>query len=213
MSVFRTSAPRHRSAFTLVEILLVVAIIAVLMALVAGAAMQVIRAAKKQKTVTMYSQWATALDSYKSSYGGYPNLGSGYNSAGDSSYLLDQSEVVENFVRALSARNIDGNELSDEQRKSLNRRLKNFCTFPNENYKDGNPENKLFTDHMDNTKIHIVLDTDSKPGIVLQDQDMPEDPEPLKLQDGNRLNASIYIATLKKDGGDGGDFEDVIYFK
>jgi prepilin-type N-terminal cleavage/methylation domain-containing protein len=191
-------APVRRSGFTLIEILTVIAIIGIL----AGVLLSVIQGARekanKATTQAMYSQWAIAIGQYKSTYGFYPNLGAGYSVNEDTYYNLDQGEVGENFVRALSGKSMDGSDLSDSERKSLNRKRQTFCEFPNSYYLESNPKKKKLADYTKNTKIRILLDTDRQTGIVLRE--LPENPKTLGLQEGNRLNAKIFIYTLKSDG-------------
>jgi prepilin-type N-terminal cleavage/methylation domain-containing protein len=63
---------RHLSAFTLVELLVVISIIAVLAAMILPVAGAVKRQAFIRSTQTQMAQLETALDRYKSAYGFYP---------------------------------------------------------------------------------------------------------------------------------------------
>ncbi|MDR1496854.1 MAG: type II secretion system GspH family protein [Puniceicoccales bacterium] len=199
--------PVHKG-FTLIEILAVVAIIGILATISMSVIATARRSANQAVTKSMYSQWATAIAQYKTTYGYYPNLGSGYTANEDTYYNLDNGDICENFVRALSGRNMDGTDLSDTERKSLNRKGETFCDFPKDYYLDGDPKKKKLSDYTGNTKIRVVLDTDRQAGIILKE--LPENKGNLGLQDGNRLNAKIVIYTLKADGT---DCDDIFFSK
>lgn len=201
--------PRGRRAFTLIELLAVILIIGILSSLAALAVRSALTMARDSAMQTTFRQWATALNSYKATYGWYPNLGAGYNVSGDTYYTLDEGEAGENFVRALSGKNMDGSEISDMQRKSLNKQGKIFCTFPNDAYLDGDPASKKLADYIGNTRIRIVLDTDNTGDIVLKEK--PKNKTDLKLQQGDRLNAKIFIATLEEDASKGEGRDIFIY--
>lgn len=153
--------------------------------------------AKDAALKATFRQWAMALNSYKAAYSTYPNLGAGYDVAGDTYYSLGEGDVGENFVRALSGKNMDGTRMSDTQRKSLNRELRSFCAFPNDVYLDQDPATKKLADYLGNTHITIVLDTDNTGDIILKKK--PKNKTALKLQDGDRLNAKIFIGTFEED--------------
>lgn len=62
----------RRSGFTLVELLVVMAIIVILMAISVGGIQRVMRLRDESKARVQISLLATALDSYKATYGVYP---------------------------------------------------------------------------------------------------------------------------------------------
>ncbi|MDR1818334.1 MAG: type II secretion system GspH family protein [Puniceicoccales bacterium] len=186
-----------RRAFTLIELLAVVAILGILIAVLVPTVTYSIRLTRDTAQKSTFQQWAKALDQYKSKYGYYPNLGSGYSSSTDTYYNLDEETTLENFIRAVTGKNRDGSKLSDEQCQSYNQNAFTFCTLPNDSFVKGDFENGKLTDHTGNTNIRIVLDTDGDDFVLLKD--LPEDTKPLHLKDGNKLKARIFIGTLKKD--------------
>ncbi|MDR2862515.1 MAG: type II secretion system GspH family protein [Puniceicoccales bacterium] len=209
--MFNTHSHRsdvQRRAFTLIELLIVMSIILLLAAVLIGTVPGIFKRARIAQTKNMFGGWATSLLSYKSTYRYYPNLGAGYNSNEDSYFTLDQEEVGQNFVRALSARDMDGRELTDEERKNLNRKGQPFCTFPSEHYLDNKPQKHKLADAFGNTNIHIVLDTDDDNILKLKNADDFR-ADDIGLIESTKLNARILIYTLKKDGGSSSDFEDV----
>jgi prepilin-type N-terminal cleavage/methylation domain-containing protein len=187
-----------RRGFTLIELLAVIAILGILIGLIAAAVQGAMKKADETATRAMYGQWTTALMSYKSTYSYFPDLGTGYSGSDDTYYTLDQGDTGQNFVRALSAKNMDGTELSDEHRTRYNKRGKEFTSFPSGYFLDNDPAKLKLADRFGNTKIRIILDTDANSALVLKE--LPKDTRQLGLQNGNRVNAKIFICTLAIDG-------------
>ncbi len=194
-----------RRAFTLIELLLVIAIIGIVSALLLVAIRGVQNRAKKVASEAMFQQWGQAISRYKAEYKYYPYLGSTGSTSADSYYTLDNEDICANFVRALWGRNIDGTELTSAQRREFNPRGQEFCSFPNNNFMDSDPNTRRLADSFGNGKIRIVLDTDGDGVITLRE--LPTNTLDLGLLDGNRLNAKVVIYTLERDGS---DFEDIL---
>jgi len=94
-------APSRRSGFTLVELLVVVAIIAILASVLAVAAGSVIRTAQRQKATTIATQIQQACLSYDTEYGIYPPNPSGTPGM---DYLIPDTDQADwgNLIIALS---------------------------------------------------------------------------------------------------------------
>lgn len=195
---------RARCGFTLVELLAVIMVIGILAAVLLAVLPLANKRAGKVASQSTFVQWASAIASYKGTYSFYPDLGTGYTSQADTYYTLDDGDQGQNFVRTLSGRNPDGTALTDSERKKFNPRGREFCTFPSEVFLDNDPKKAKLADRFGNTRIRIVLDTDSDSMLTLKEK--PENTTDLGLINGNRLQAKIFIFTLKADGA---DFEDV----
>ena len=78
---------RRRSAFTMVELLVVILIIAILIALLVPAVMSAVRAAKNAQVSSEIQALATALNSFKTAYSDFPpsRISSGSSAASLSS--------------------------------------------------------------------------------------------------------------------------------
>lgn len=135
--------------FTLTELLVVVAIIGVLSALLLPAIRSARIAAKKAKTRVQFSQWAGAIEAFRSEYGYYP--------------VFDRSNLVNGgvtgaehgFHDVLAARQRDGAPLASGNDAAVqNRRRISFHVFSEADFTpDG-----LLRDDFDNTEIAVLVD-------------------------------------------------------
>ena len=90
-------------AFTLIELLTVIAIIGILAAIIIPSAAGVRVSANKAKTKATFSQWSLAMDLFKGDYGYYPAIGS-TTPAGVSTKLV----VFPSFFAAMTGKDYLG---------------------------------------------------------------------------------------------------------
>ena len=165
-----------KAAFTLVEMLAVVAIISILAGILVVSAGIAEDARKKAESKALFRGWINALEQYKATYGYYPNLFAG------GSLELSSGTNQADFEGTL-----DG---SDTAR---NRRGISFYTFTEADYDTSDPRN--LADAFDNPDIFIVVDVD-RDGTILP-ADFPADPDQPANLPAAGIKASILIYTLE----------------
>ncbi len=189
-----------RKAFTLVELLIVITIIGVLVSLIVPAISNAQKSTLEATTRTLLTNMATALTQYQADYGYFPefltvapriNLAEGSNS--------------ENCVKALTGKDSDGNALTPEDRKALNRRARTYITFNTKNLIKPNAESPWrIVDSFENPNIYVCVDDDGD-GFISQgfptiadglDADFCKElvPNPTK-----GVRSKVILFTLKKD--------------
>lgn len=90
-------------AFTLIELLTVMAVIAILAAILIPTVSSVRGSANKAKTRAQFSQWASAMELFRQEYGYYPSIDGHGNRKVD----------TDRFAVALTGRGLDGGTASD----------------------------------------------------------------------------------------------------
>lgn len=145
-----------RRAFTLVELLAVLAIVAILLTIliptVSGARNGVARA----QTKVMFNQWALACTQFRAEYGFLPVL-----SAGNLLATTDDTTAV---VRILTGRNSDGSVVVDPATLGGNHRRLTFLTLAAADLAEGR-----LVDAFGNGEFGVVWDRDGdgwiRPGV------------------------------------------------
>lgn len=142
---------KKRNAFTLVELLIVIAIIAVMAGLLMPAVSKAQTTAKKASSKNFMSQMVMAIERYKADFGFYPdfltekdrvNLGDGNN--------------TENLVKSLTGKNPNNSQLSNADRNKFNRTTQNYFTFDqNSLVKKGNAWK--IVDAFGNPNIYVCI--------------------------------------------------------
>lgn len=141
-------------AFTLIELLMVIAIIGIL----AGILIPAVGAVRKQANIvaskTQLANYVTAITMFKGEYGYFPFLDAQIDGG------KKVNDLEDDFVETLSGRDKDGKAVA----KGGNRRSIGFHSFSETEYlpidEGGDPENPIIVDRFYNSNIFIVIDSD-----------------------------------------------------
>lgn len=155
------AAIHDRRAFTLLELLTVIAIVGLLAALIFPGVSAARRSAGKAKTKVQFSQWVAAIESFRSEYGYYPVF--------DPNGLLNGGATVTNhpFHDLLAARHRDGSALTGSEPAAVqNRKLIVFHAFTDADFVSSG----LLRDAFDKTEIAVLMDRDLD-GVIKQGVD------------------------------------------
>ncbi|MBW8781616.1 MAG: prepilin-type N-terminal cleavage/methylation domain-containing protein [Verrucomicrobia bacterium] len=152
----------RRRAFTLIELLTVIAIVGILAAILIPAVTQARAAANKAKSKSQLTQWATAMTSFKQEYGYYPSI-----SAGNNKLKIDY------FVPALTGKaNTKGDSLSSVTAATTygNIKLIAFYTLSGSDLDSSSTaDSPPIVDAFGNTDIAVRVDTNGDGKIDTND--------------------------------------------
>lgn len=142
-------------AFTLIELLTVIAIIGVLSAILIPTVSSARVSAKRAKTKVLFSQWAAAMEQFRQEYGYYPRVT-------DGNHLLTPTQ----FLAALTARDYRGTSLPLASLNGNTRAISFYTPGDAELLKDasGAALNEV-TDVFGNSDIVILFDVDGN-GVI-----------------------------------------------
>jgi prepilin-type N-terminal cleavage/methylation domain-containing protein len=154
-----TSSPiaQPRRAFTLIELLTVIAIIGILAAIIIPTTTKVRETSRKAKVRSQFSQWSAAIDNFRAEYGYYPNFSS--TTSGTIPDAAKVNDVAGLFFHTLAGR--DGNGATTDllpRAKQANTKRIAFTTFSDEEASAG--VNPLVSEAFGNTDIAVIVDRD-----------------------------------------------------
>lgn len=138
-------------AFTLLELLCVIAVIGVLAALIVPSVGGARRSANKAKIKVQFAQWTTAIEAFRAEYGYYP--------AFDAGNLVNGGVTATEhpFHDLLAGRRRDGTPPAPGSAAAVqNRKLARFHTFAESELDAAG----LVRDAFDNTAIAVLVDKD-----------------------------------------------------
>jgi prepilin-type N-terminal cleavage/methylation domain-containing protein len=146
-------------AFTLLELLSVMAIIGLLAALLFPGLRAARLATNKARTKVLFSQWASAVESFRGEYGHYP--------AFDATLLVNGGATADPggdhpFHDVLAGRRRDGSVLpAGSTAAEQNRRRISFYAFGEADFTHAaSPLRHLLCDAFDGTEIAVLVDRD-----------------------------------------------------
>lgn len=158
---------KRTSAFTLIELLMVIAIIGVLASILIPAVGSVRKQANIAASKAQLSNYVNAIELFKGEYKYYPDFGQGRTGTESFEVSLDGADNSANFIIGLTGRATDGNALGASAETFGNRRRISFYSFTANEFLGGDAAGSSYqlADRFDNTKISLVIDNDGD-GIV-----------------------------------------------
>jgi prepilin-type N-terminal cleavage/methylation domain len=185
---------KRRKAFTLIELLIVIAIIGVMASLMLPTISTAMKSVKKANSKNFMVQLAGAIDNYKAEYGYYPAFLTEKKRVN-----LAEGENVNYLVMSLTGKELDGSPLkSTSDRNKYNRRMKPFFDFGDHLVKKG--DKYQIVDSFGNPNIYICVDAGGviKTGYPTVSDGISKDTYEELVPQG-RIRKAVIVFTLKKD--------------
>jgi len=144
------------NGFTLIEMLVVIAIIGALVAILIATASGVRDSASKARAKVQFTQWAAAIEAFRSEYGHYPQFDPSYkvNGGTEGSGSLGGEHL---FHDILAGRRRDGQPLGSLA-AAQNRRHIRFYSFAQSEFAQSAGRPDLVQDALGNTDIAVLVD-------------------------------------------------------
>lgn len=200
-----------RRAFTLVELLTVIAVLGILAAILVPVVGRAQESARRARVKTQFGQWAVAIEAFRSEYGYYPNLAA--STAAPLPAACGVNDVPGLFVQTLAGRRANGGVPDLVRALAANPRRVAFLSFADDEL--GDEPSPLVRDACGNTDIVVLVDRDGD-GLIPAPSPLPG---VLSAETGRTLapDAAAFPAggvragVLFYSAGAGRNAEDIVY--
>jgi len=196
----------NSKAFTLIELLTVIAIIGILAAIIIPTVGSVRTSANKAKTKVQFNQWSGAIELFKQEYGYYPDISNG-------SKKVDP----EKLAGALTGRNLAGTKYTSTTSANLcgNKRILSFYSIADSELNDAKDRivdafgNNDFVVFVDSNLDGMINSTDglNSSTSVTPIEGSPISPASGKIDTTNGIRAS----SIFYSAGKGSSSSDIVY--
>jgi prepilin-type N-terminal cleavage/methylation domain-containing protein len=152
---------RRWRAFTLLELLTVVALIGILASIAVPTARSIYIKAKKAKTRAQFSQWCAAMEMFNAEYGSFAKIDGNYSDGAPASENMLNSEK---FSVALTGKKLDGTDATlrstsaTVEKKVGNTKLIAFYTIAEGELTESEGAARKIKDYFGNTEIGVLYD-------------------------------------------------------
>lgn len=187
-----------KKAFTLVELMIVIAIIGVLVGMLTPMISGAQKRALATTSKTLFSNMVSALERYQTEYGYYP----AFLTSRDRTNLA-QENFSEGMIKALTGKTPEGGRLTQSDRREYNRKSRNFLDIATSNIikREGK---WVIIDSFGNPNIYVCVDGDNdgfiKAGFpAITDGFTVQEIKEIVPNPTAGIRAKAIIFTLKKD--------------
>lgn len=198
-------------AFTLVELIAVLAVLGILAAILVPVVGRAQESARRARVKTQFSQWAVAIEGFRAEYGFLPNFATATTAPLSSASRVN--EVPGLFYQTLVGRREDGAAPDLTRALAANPRRVAFLNFGVEELGDG--VNPLIRDAFGNTDIVVLVDRDGD-GLIPVPSPLPvvvsaETGRTLAPEAAAFPNGGVCASVLFYSAGVGRTAEDIVY--
>jgi len=158
---------KSKKAFTLIELLTVIAIIGILAAILIPTVGAAKTSALKAKTKVQFNQWATAMSLFKQEYGYFPQVDGGGGNK------VNTTALAKKFAGALTGKDLVGTKLAaGDANLTGNIKILSFYSMASNELSDATTS-ALLVDAFGNTDIAVLYDKDGDGMITSADATAP----------------------------------------
>jgi prepilin-type N-terminal cleavage/methylation domain-containing protein len=148
-----TSQLSHSRAFTLIELLTVIAVIGILAAIIIPTVGVVTKSSKKAQVRAMFGNWRQGFELFKQEYGYYPVV------TGADTRLDNNANETSIFVRTFTGKEVDGTAVTPANNLNGNKRAQKFLSFSDRELDLTLPAaDRIITDAFSNQQFGILVD-------------------------------------------------------
>jgi type II secretory pathway pseudopilin PulG len=168
--IFPSKYSKKNRAFTTLELIVVIATIAILASLILPTFGKVKRSMYANQSKIQFSRYVLGLNAYYREYGYFPQIVSSGTALTADTVIELTAASSENLIRALSGKKTDGVNPLPPADEYLNPNGIQFTEFSDDDFfkkTDGSIDRTLLADRFNNRTIYLVVEDDSDEDAVI----------------------------------------------